>query len=210
MATIMEQNTGKEREGGDDQDEKEGGDEGDESSGGGSEQQPDSKNAADSNEGEDAPNNDEESKESSDDSASEGEDDQAQDTPDTSDDESSGGKGSDSGVRFKGPVKGGPKEHNINRYPDAKGGTKKRLESTYGRKQGQAEEDPNEAPGNDRGGSTSKTPVKGSQSGKQEGVSNTDTKHSYDLDNDNSRSRKPEGPETAKTKGTIDPSRPQV
>lgn len=44
------------------------------------------------------------------------------------------------------------------------------------------------------------------QSGKQEGVSNTDTKHSTDISGDPEKSQKPGGdPETAKSKGTIDP-----
>lgn len=48
-------------------------------------------------------------------------------------------------------------------------------------------------------------------SGKQEGLSNTDTKHSYDLDKDSERSKKGEGQaETSKVKGTVDPKRSQV
>lgn len=44
------------------------------------------------------------------------------------------------------------------------------------------------------------------QSGKQEGVSNADTKHSTDIAGDPDKSQKPGGdPETAKSKGTIDP-----
>lgn len=44
------------------------------------------------------------------------------------------------------------------------------------------------------------------QSGKQEGVSNSDTKHSTDIAGDPEKSQKPGGdPETAKSKGTIDP-----
>ena len=50
-----------------------------------------------------------------------------------------------------------------------------------------------------------------SQSGKQEGLTNTDTKHSTDIANDPDKSKKGEGtPETAKSKGTVDPSRPQI
>jgi len=42
-------------------------------------------------------------------------------------------------------------------------------------------------------------------------LSNTDTKHSTDLVNDPDKSKKGEGvPETAKSKGTISPFRPQV
>ena len=52
---------------------------------------------------------------------------------------------------------------------------------------------------------------KNTQSGKQEGLSNTDTKHSTDITNDSSKSKKGEGsPETAKSKGTVDPQRKQV
>ena len=48
-------------------------------------------------------------------------------------------------------------------------------------------------------------------SGKQEGLSNTDTKHSTKLEEDPDKSKKGEGtPETAKSKGTVDPNRPQV
>ena len=48
------------------------------------------------------------------------------------------------------------------------------------------------------------------QSGKQQGISNTDTKHSTDIVNDPQKSMKGEGtPETAKSKGTVDPGRPQ-
>lgn len=50
-----------------------------------------------------------------------------------------------------------------------------------------------------------------SQSSKQEGLSNTDTKHSTDITNNPDKSSKGEGaPETAKLKGTVDPKRPQV
>ena len=49
------------------------------------------------------------------------------------------------------------------------------------------------------------------QSGKQEGLSNTDTKHSTNIADNPEKSKKGEGaPETAKSKGTVDPGRPQV
>merc|ERR1711964_324615 len=58
---------------------------------------------------------------------------------------------------------------------------------------------------------TAPTGDKNSQSAKQEGLSNTDTKHSTDIGNDPSKSKKAEGgPDTAKVKGTVDPNRPQV
>ena len=47
--------------------------------------------------------------------------------------------------------------------------------------------------------------------GKQEGLSNTDTKHSEDVTNSSEKSTKGEGTvETAKLKGTVSPNRPQV
>jgi hypothetical protein len=50
--------------------------------------------------------------------------------------------------------------------------------------------------------------ISNSQSGKQEGISNSDTKHSVDP---SYMSKKGEGsPETSKSKGTVDPKRPQV
>ena len=50
---------------------------------------------------------------------------------------------------------------------------------------------------------------KSTQSGKQEGLSNTDTKHSTDIQNDPEKSKKGEGsPETAKSKGTVKVDRP--
>lgn len=43
-------------------------------------------------------------------------------------------------------------------------------------------------------------------SGKQAGLTNTDTKHSIDIAGDPEKSSKADGsPETAKAKGTIDP-----
>lgn len=48
-------------------------------------------------------------------------------------------------------------------------------------------------------------------SGKQEGLSNTDTKHSTDISNNPNKSKKSEGgPDTAKVKGTVDPNRKAV
>ena len=60
--------------------------------------------------------------------------------------------------------------------------------------------------------STSKQAAKGSGdvSGKQFGLSTTATRHSHQIDQDPSKSKKPEGPETAKSMGTIDPNRPHV
>lgn len=60
--------------------------------------------------------------------------------------------------------------------------------------------------------STSKQAQKGSTgdvSSKQFGLSTTATRHSLQIDQDPEKSKKPEGPETAKSMGTIDPNRPQ-
>ena len=91
----------------------------------------------------------------SDDSDSEG---GQQDTPDTSDDEGSenGAEEVDSGknvegVQFKGATSGGTKDNNEQgdtrkHIPDAKGGNKKRIESDYAKRQGEAQkpEDPSD------------------------------------------------------------------
>lgn len=48
-------------------------------------------------------------------------------------------------------------------------------------------------------------------SGKQDGLSNTDTKHSIDITKNPEESKKSEGaPETAKVKGPVEPFRKQV
>ncbi len=59
---------------------------------------------------------------------------------------------------------------------------------------------------------TAKAPKgKHSISNKQEGLSNADTKYPFDIANNPEKSKKGEGtPETAKSKGTVDPGRPQV
>ena len=58
----------------------------------------------------------------------------------------------------------------------------------------------------------SKLPVgTNTTSEKQEGLSNSNTKHSLDLDSNPEKSKKGEGVvETAKVKGPVDPGRPQV
>lgn len=158
---------------------------------------------------------DEKSGEQSEESASEGE---QQETPDTSEDESSQNVAHETdsgkeveGVQFKGATSGGgdTRKH----IPDPKGGNKKRIESQYGTRQGVAAEDNVET---GESGATQDKPAAakppGSSttiSGKQEGLSNTDTKHSTDIANNPEKSKKGEGtPETAKLKGTVDPGRP--
>lgn len=111
------------------------------------------------------------------------------DTPDTSEDESD--------------------DKNTKKHtPDAKGGSKKRLESKNAIVAGKEEEEgtPTDKP------AASKTAGKqDSQTGKQEGLTNTDSKHSYDITNDPTKSKKGEGaPDTAKLKGTVDPKRAQA
>ena len=50
-----------------------------------------------------------------------------------------------------------------------------------------------------------------STSGKQAGLSNTDTKHSTDIAGDEEKSTKSDGsPATAKAKGSVDPNDPKV
>lgn len=56
---------------------------------------------------------------------------------------------------------------------------------------------------------TAKPPKDGEMSGKQKGMSNTATKHSVQIDEDPTKSKKPEGPDTAKVMGTVDPKREQ-
>lgn len=138
--------------------------------------------------------------------------DAGQGTPETSGDEDpkagahevdSGGNVS--GVRFKGATSGGTKDgeqgDTRKHIPDAKGGAKKRIESDYAQSQGVAQDD-------DKDSSKGASNV---HSGAQEGLSNADTKHSTDISNDPEKSKKGEGfAETAKMKGPVDPSRPQV
>ena len=139
------------------------------------------------------------------------------------------------GVQFKGSTSGGTKEgeqgDTRKHIPDAKGGSKKRIESDYAKPQGQASE-PEQDPDNKdvvftksqflwrysltrsqaaASKATGKAGSSTTQSSKQEGLSNTDTKHSTDIQNSPEKSKKGEGmPETAKSKGTVDPFRKQV
>ena len=91
-------------------------------------------------------------------------------TPDTSADE-----GSDDGsgkskmrqmgeqVRFKGPTKAtekGEQEHEVVKYPDAKGGNKRRLQSQYGIKLGEASEEDQGGDGKDHVGVVVSVPVR--------------------------------------------------
>ncbi|KAL8654824.1 MAG: hypothetical protein Q9226_003282 [Calogaya cf. arnoldii] len=113
------------------------------------------------------------------------------------------------GVRFKGATSGGEQGDTIKHIPDAKGFNKKRIESDYGKEQGQLQ-------GEDSAGSDKAAPAKppsgpNTTSQKQEGLSNTSTKHSTDLDSSPEKSKKGEGVvETAKVKGAVDPGRPQA
>ncbi|MCJ1305299.1 hypothetical protein MMC08_008113 [Hypocenomyce scalaris] len=155
----------------------------------------------------------------SDDSDSEGG--EQQDTPETSDDEEpkkeiqeKDGGGDVEGVRGKGATKEGKPGNTRKSFPDAKGGNKKRIESDYGKKQGHDPEgETREEDGNIRDKPAPSKP-EGSQnstSGKQAGLSNTDTKHSTDIAGDEEKSTKSDGsPATAKAKGSIDPNDPKV
>lgn len=115
-----------------------------------------------------------------------------QDTPATSDDESV--EDTDKNVRKS--------------FPDAKGDKKARLESKQAIKQGEDNSPPKEDEPEDKPRASKEPGGKNTQSGKQEGLSNTDTKHSTDITNNPSKSQKLEGaPETARLKGTVDPAR---
>ncbi|KAI9718118.1 MAG: hypothetical protein M1812_004376 [Candelaria pacifica] len=125
------------------------------------------------------------------------------------------------GVQFKGATSGGSKEGKMEQgdtrkhIPDAKGGAKKRIESDYGMKQGSTDKvkdtDPTGTVKKDKAAAAKPPTSHNEQSGKQEGLSNTDTKHSTDITNNPDKSTKGEGtPETSKSKGTVDPNRPQV
>ncbi|PMD46133.1 hypothetical protein L207DRAFT_507072 [Hyaloscypha variabilis F] len=130
----------------------------------------------------DADGKEEESEKSED---SDSEDDKKDDTPDTSDDE---GEDDDNNTKTA--------------KPDAKGGIKKKSESKNAIKAGDTV---------DKAATSKPAGGKNTQSGKQEGLSNTDTKHSTDIASDPSKSSKGEGtPETGKAKGSVDPKRPQV
>merc|ERR1739842_118651 len=113
-------------------------------------------------------------------------------------------RGNKEDVSFKGKMKEDAEGQSDNRKrePDSKGAYKKRIDSGLGKDLGAT----------DNPASTSKQAAKGSGdvSGKQFGLSTTATRHSHQIDQDPSKSKKPEGPETAKSMGTIDPNRPQV
>lgn len=154
----------------------------------------------------------------SDDSGSEGGE---KDTPNTSDHQDSentihekeGGQDVE-GVQFKGATSGGTRENEQGdtrkHIPDAKGFNKKRIESHYGGKEGEAQEPEQDPSDKDMAAPSKSAGDMGTQSGKQEGLSNTDTKHSTNIAEDPEKSTKGEGgPETAKSKGTVDPQRPQ-
>jgi hypothetical protein len=168
--------------------------------------------------GEEAQNDDDDQPEESSDEGADKSDnesdgsDEKQDTPDTSDDESADDSDSKGPQGQEKTMEEGEGTNRTVKYADAKGGVKNRKESKNAITAG----DPHSE--EDLSGDKGKTAkpaagnvASGSTSGKQEGVSNTDTKHSYDLNNDPSRSKKPEGgPDTAKVKGTVDPNRPTV
>ncbi|KAL8857516.1 MAG: hypothetical protein Q9178_005844 [Gyalolechia marmorata] len=117
------------------------------------------------------------------------------------------------GVRFKGATSGGTREgeqgDTRKHIPDAKGFNKLRIESDYGKEQGKLEDE--DSAHTDKA-APSKSPVgTNTTSQKQEGLTNTDTKHSLELDSNPEKSKKGEGVvETAKVKGSVDPGRPQV
>ncbi|MCJ1437914.1 hypothetical protein MMC27_007301 [Xylographa pallens] len=114
------------------------------------------------------------------------------------------------GVRGKGATKDGPAGDTRKHIPDAKGYNKKRIESDYGHSQSPDKSEENEPDKGDKAATAKESGGQNTTSGKQEGVSNTDTKHSSDPLSRPDTPKKPEGPETAKAKGTVDPQRPQT
>jgi hypothetical protein len=116
----------------------------------------------------------------------------------------------------------------VKSIPDAKGGSKKRIESDKGIKQGEDVKESEDSQGVEdkvcdahfanecnsdvlQAASSKPAGSSNTQSGKQEGLSNTDTKHPSDPTNSTAQSKKGEGtPESSKAKGTVDSSRPQV
>jgi len=99
----------------------------------------------------------------------------------------------------------------VESVPDAKGFQKKHISSENGMKQGTADKSP--ARGykgvEDKVAASKPHGDWGAISGKQEGLSNTDTKYSTDLTNTPKQSQKGEGtPESSKSKGTVDTRRP--
>ncbi|MCJ1478838.1 hypothetical protein MMC13_007522 [Lambiella insularis] len=114
------------------------------------------------------------------------------------------------GIRGKGATKDGPPGDTRKHIPDAKGYNKKRIESDYAQRQGEKDSEEQEPDKGDKASTSKEAGSQLSQSGKQEGLTNTDTKHSTDLSEREDTPMKPEGPESAKAKGTVDPSRPQV
>ncbi|KAL9118703.1 MAG: hypothetical protein Q9187_004750 [Circinaria calcarea] len=173
-----------------------------------------------------APANDEQTESTGDegnDAEAPSNEDKGQETPDTSDgddepknvEHETDNGGDVEGVQFKGAAKlvnEDPGQGDVRKHiPDAKGGNKKRIESKYGNRLGLNEEGDDKSRLTDKA-AASKTPgdlVK-SQSGKQAGLSNTDTKHPSDPVKDPDKSLKGENaPETAKLQGSVDPTRPQ-
>ncbi|KAL8802093.1 MAG: hypothetical protein Q9182_004037 [Xanthomendoza sp. 2 TL-2023] len=117
------------------------------------------------------------------------------------------------GVQFKGATSGGTREgeqgDTRKHIPDAKGFNKKRIESHYAKEQGQL--DGEDSSGTDKAAASKPPSGPNTMSQKQEGLSNTSTKHSTDMDNNPDKSKKGEGMvETAKLKGSVDPGRPQA
>lgn len=181
----------------------------------GEEEQPDEEPVEEPAKSEDGESQDEEQDSKKPEESGSDDGDNEADTPDTSDDE-----GSDEDKQDGNTVK---------HIPDAKGGAKKRLESEKGIKQGEASKtDGDDEKSHDKvfevdhalaetiaddlkAAASKPAGSKNSQSGKQEGLSNTDTTHSTDIAQDPEKSSKGDGmPETAKAKGTVDPKRPQV
>ncbi|MCJ1250565.1 hypothetical protein MMC30_007793 [Trapelia coarctata] len=142
------------------------------------------------------------------DGEADGKDDGQEDTPETSDDEEQKDGGGDvEGVKGTASRsnEGNTREH----IPDAKGYNKKRINSNKAKVAGKAQAEENMPDKGDKAAASKPAGGQSTQSGKQEGLSNTDTKHSTQIEEREDSPKKPEGPETSKAKGTVDPNRPQ-
>lgn len=129
------------------------------------------------------------------------------------------GPASTEGVQGKGQMSNESEGQNqgSKREPDGKGAFKNRKDSGLSKDLSTDPEKVYAEDGKTEAGSPSKpgfsqadTTKQGEITAKQQGMSNTPTRHSIPIHESDEKSKKPEGgPDTAKSMGTIDPSRPQ-
>ncbi|KAI5270412.1 hypothetical protein E4T47_06238 [Aureobasidium subglaciale] len=122
-------------------------------------------------------------------------------------------KGDVEGVSFKGPTSEGDSDNKMpderKREPDGKGAFKKRIDSGYGKNLGEGPDRRSDGSTSAATAKTSTSDEQGDIAKKQQGLSNTPTRHSTDITKDPEMSKKGEGsPETAKSMGTVSVGRP--